>query len=63
MKRIYGGRSIQVMIQDLLNEKPDLTVIDIVQTLGITIRDANIAIHKLLQRGLITEGKKLNTED
>lgn len=63
MKRIYGGKSIQTMIQDLLNERPSLTVIQIVQTLGITIRDANIAIHKLLKEDLITKVIKLDIED
>ncbi len=63
MKRIYGGKSIQTMIQDLLNERPNLTVIQIVQTLGITIRDANIAIHKLLKEDLITKVIKLDIED
>lgn len=63
MKRIYGGKSIQTMIQDLLNERPNLTVIKIVQTLGITIRDANIAIHKLLKEDLITKVIKLDIED
>lgn len=63
MKRIYGGKSIQTMIQDLLNERPNLTVIQIVQTLGITIRDANIAINKLLKEDLITKVIKLDIED
>lgn len=63
MKRIYGGQSIQTMIQDLLNEGPKLTVIEIVETLGITIRDANIAIHKLLKEDLITKVIKLDIED
>ena len=34
MKRIYGGKSIQVMIHDLVNQRPNITVTDIVQALG-----------------------------
>lgn len=63
MKRIFGGKSIQLMINDLLKESPDLTLIEIVQKLGITIRDANIAIKQLLCDGVIKEMRKSDIDN
>lgn len=52
MKRVYGGKEIQDSIFNILHSR-NMSSIEICDHLGITIRDAAIAIRTLEEQGRI----------